>query len=96
MKKILSLIVVIIAISINVVSAQSSEIPEGATVVTITLSEETSDQAKKLKTLESAKLFKGLSRTEFHCYLTQGASLEDLQKEVSTLISGAKVAAVED
>ena len=96
MKKILSIIVVFIAFGLNVASAQSIEIPEDAVVVTITLSEETADQAKKLKTLEFAKLYMGLSRTEFRCYLNEDAGLEDLKKEVSTLIPGAKVAEVKD
>lgn len=59
--------------------------PEGATVVDLQLTEQISEQAKKLKNLETAVLFKGVSRTEFHVYLKDGIQLKDLEKELATM-----------
>lgn len=89
MKKVLSIIAVITTFAFNSAFAQNKEVPADAVMVTISLSEETKDQAKKLKALENATVFKGLSATEFRCYLNNGKGLKDLQKEVATLIPGA-------
>ncbi|MFT4981802.1 MAG: hypothetical protein ACI9UR_001659 [Bacteroidia bacterium] len=66
------------------ISAQNV-VPEGSTVIDLTLPESISQEAKKLKTLENAVLFKGTSKTDFQVYLKEGASLRDLEKELSSM-----------
>lgn len=89
MKKALSIIAVVTAFAFNSAFAQNKAVPTDATIVTITLTEATKDQAKKLKALENATIFKGLSGTTFQCYLNDGKGLKDLEEEVAGLIPGA-------
>ena len=90
MKKILSTTFVLLFLILTDVQAQNKDIPADAVVVNVLLTDETAQQAKKLKTLESGTLFKGVSRNEFQCYLNEDSSIEALQNEVAELIPGAK------
>ena len=86
----------ILLVASQTVNAQNT-IPEGATIVDLKLTEEISEQAKKLKTLESAVLFKGTSRTEFRVYLKDGIELKDLEKELSDVFgTGVKATLYKD